>query len=208
MKLFATLVFFGFLLGMTAVAGSAGETARFSQTFPVAEFADSGLEKLTSDQLAILDALVRRDDAMSARTNPAHPRAALFSQRLSADERTNIGFSLLTLAEIAHIDAQVSRLESINSQTSPSSAISGGSTAVTETRAYKTAREIHGLISLLYGTGGHGFRAQGASIDLVYHDPDHNYTITAGYSELRTKGLFVRRDCPGALVNPPASFSR
>ena len=197
MKLRSILLFCGLLTGL-AGAVLAGEDPRFSKSFAMDEFSAAGLQKISSDQVAILDALVRRDEAAALQTTPAHPRAALFSQRLSADERANAGLPLLTAAEIARIDAQVARLENLAAPASAALATAGGSLAPTAAPAYRALPQIHGSVSLFYGTGSRGYSSQGYSVDLIYHDPDHDYTITAGYSEVRSKGRLFRRDCPGA----------
>ncbi len=199
MKLRATLLLCSLLTGLTGTV-LAGEDARFSKSFGTEEFSAAGLPKLTSDQVAILDALVRRDEEAAWHTTPMHPRAALFSQRLSADERINIGINLLTASEIARLDAQVARQENTVVSAAVVPATAAGSAAQTATPAYKALPQIHGSFSLFYGTGSHGFSTQGAAVDLIYHDPDHGYTITAGYAEIRAKGQFIRRDCPGVYT--------
>jgi hypothetical protein len=197
MKLRALLVIISLLIGLVGSV-LADEDTRLSKSFATADFSATGLQKLSLDQVAILDALARRDEAATLTAAPTHPRAALFSQRLSAEERANTGFNLLTTAEIARIDAQVARLENHNAPASVDTDSSGGSVAQAATPACKALPKVHGSFSLFYGTGSRGYSTQGASVDLVYHDPDHGYTITAGYAEIRTKGRLVRRACPGA----------
>jgi hypothetical protein len=196
MKLRSLLLRCSLLIGL-AGAALAGDDTRFSKSLASTEAAAAGFQKLTSDQVAILDALVRRDESAALQSNPNRPRAALFSQRLSADERANAGLNLLTAAEVAQIDTRVAQLETpAVPATVALTGPAGGSPTVTPAR--RPLPQIHGSISLLYGTGARGYSAQGAALDLIYHDPDRNYTITAGYSEMRTKGRPFRRDCPGA----------
>lgn len=199
MKLRATLLLCGLLTGLAAAA-SAGDEASFSKTLATAEFGDAGLNKLSSDQLAILDALVRIDETTLLRYKPSRQRAAQFSQRLTAEQRASVGLSSLAAEDVAVLDRQVARLENPDASTATASTSTGKNSA-TDVPSQKRAPEIHGTISLLYGTGGHGYSAQGGAIDLFYHDPEHHYTISAGYAEFRVKGQFIRRDCPARAIS-------
>ena len=65
-------------------------------------------ERLTSDQIAVIDALIRRD--LAAQLTPRRgdaPPAARFSQRLSDDERRNAGLAALSGPEIERLDALI-----------------------------------------------------------------------------------------------------
>ena len=117
MKPWATLLVCGLLAGGPAGTRAADTPAlpRFSQLLATPDRAATGLDRLSSDQLAVLDALVRRDlVAQSAprRTDaPAPP--ARFSQRLTDDERRNAGLAALTAAERVRLDAFAERNASV-----------------------------------------------------------------------------------------------
>jgi hypothetical protein len=171
--------------------GLASDDLRLSRTLIPSEYTDSGLSRLTSDQVAILDALVRRDMATGSRV--AHPTESRFSERLSADEQRNAGLTLLTPEERSKLDSYVARL------TAPLTPTSGGFTSgsTTGTRVSATslrrAPEIHGSISLMYGQGSDGYSERGGAMVLSYEDPS-GFALAVGYSEIRTKGGNYWRD--------------
>ena len=92
----------GLLLAGAAHAAEAPEL-RFSQALPAADAAASGLPRLSSDEVAVIDALVRRDTAARLAPSSATPPAA-FSMRLTADERRTAGLTRLAPAELARLD--------------------------------------------------------------------------------------------------------
>src|SRR5882724_1394380 len=106
MKLYLrTLLSLGSCMTFLVTFALAAEDIRLSKTLALGEFADAGLQHLTSDQIAILDALVRRDMAANLRVPAAkETRAARFTQRLSADERKNAGLTLLTADQLVRLD--------------------------------------------------------------------------------------------------------
>jgi hypothetical protein len=170
-------------------AASASEDVRLSRTLIPAEYEDSGLKQLTSDQIAILDALVRRDTEELARPAPANePRAERFSERLSADERKNAGLTLLSPAELVKLDAYIARLTAPIGSSS-GSFVSGKGTSqpwIAE-KSLRRAPEIHGSITLLYGQGSGGYSERGGAMVLTYDDPS-GVSVAVGYSEIKTKG--------------------
>jgi len=107
MKLLSVLVFA--FAALSAGAEPASDASRFSKTMAPDEFTAIGLNRLSSDQLGILDALVRHDAAYVAPVRPTAPRAPRFSQRLSADERRNAGLALLDENQLVRLDNDVAR---------------------------------------------------------------------------------------------------
>lgn len=172
---------------MAVAAFAAGEAAggRFSQTLAVAERTEAGLNRLSSDQIAVIDALVRRD--LAAQAHPASGDDAppsRFSQRLTVDERRAAGLALLTDAELAKLDALAAR----NAATiaarkllSPPVFISPG--ARLNPNGTKTAPEVHGTFSLSYGWSKGGYSEKTGAMNLRFEDPAHNFTLEVGYSE-------------------------
>src|SRR4051812_29693387 len=168
---------------------------RFSVTLNAPDRQASGLAKLTSDQVAVIDALVRRDTSARAGSVTATPAKAsenpnaTFSQRLTAEERRTAGLLSLSAAEIAQLDAFVDRHQSAKlartllappSYLSPSRRI--------DPTEKKTEREIHGSFSLSYGMGSGGYSEKTGSMVLSLEDPARGYSITVGYSESHVKG--------------------
>lgn len=167
-----------------AAAGS-DEPVRFSKTLTTDEISTFGLAQLSSDQLAILDALVRRDIEKS-RLPSRQPRAARFSERLTADERRNAGLAALDATQLAGIDAAVERLISPPAIGAGASPYAGGY-SVPNVKLRRDP-EIHGSLTLLYGVGSHGYSEYGGGMVLTYDDPADRFSVAVGYSELHTKG--------------------
>ena len=205
MKLWATLL----AVGLVAVAPTTTRAAdaRFSQTLTPTETAEAGLGRLSSDQVAVIDALVRRDFAgQSASLRKDSPPAARFSQRLTADERRIAGLTPLTEAEVAKLDSFVERQAAASSARallSPLVVASPGSIRVRPTET-KTASEIHGSFSLSMGWGKGGYSEKTGAMNLYYEDPARGFAIAVGYSETHVKGgsgVYIYRD--PATTQPP-----
>jgi len=188
----------GGLVIAVAAAGRAQE-ARFSQKLTATERTAMGLEKLSSDQLAVLDALIRSNENMSAKPDAAHPPPTRFSQRLSADERKSAGLDLLTEAELTRLDAFVEQYEA---GSPPSVAAESAATAL-KPELKGPAPEIHGMISFTYGAGRGGYSEKGGSMLLNYDDPAHGFSLLVGYGEMRGNGPFLGRGCVPFVALPP-----
>lgn len=185
------------------LARAAADDSRFSTTINSADRATAGFSKLSSDQVAVIDALVRRDTARVAanaasRTSEA---GATFSQRLNADERRAAGLALLAPAELAQLDALIERQQTARlarTLLAPPTFLTSPQRIVATEK--KTEREIHGSFSLSYGVGSGGYSEKSGSMNFVFEDPARNLTINFGYSETHTKGgRGYYRDIPYAL---------
>lgn len=191
MKPWALLLATGLPVILTA-AGFAAEVARFSQALATAERTAVGLPSLSSDHVAVLDALVRRDAAAQAapRRDGAPPLPARFSERLTADERRNAGLALLTAAELIQLDAAVDRSTTASlarTLLAPPAFIPLSVRArVAETQS-KTAPEIHGSFTLGMGFGK-GYSERFGGMTLTYEDPARNLAVSFSYSETHVKG--------------------
>ncbi len=163
---------------------------RFSATLDPAEAAQVGLVRLSSDQVAVLDALVRHDAVTVANASSAHPVAARFSQRLSADERRNAGLTLLSETELARLDDHVEGFSRPAAPGAVSATLATPATATTSPTAvqWKQEPEIHGSVSFMVGAGSHGYSEYGGAMDVTYFDPAHGFELSAGYAELHTSG--------------------
>lgn len=181
------------LLAGLALAGSAIAASidgRFTQSIPSEERAAIGLGRLDSDQLASLDALVRRDASQrgSLRADPKAP--ALFSQRLNADERKLTGLAALPAEELARLDASVERYEAAalaRTLLAPPSYAPRVLRAEPVERK-KQEREIHGSFMLSFGWGSGGYSERTGAAEFTLEDPARRYSITIGYSETHVKG--------------------
>ncbi|MEY2880125.1 MAG: hypothetical protein RLZZ15_2505, partial [Verrucomicrobiota bacterium] len=112
MKPRALLLFAALLAALIAPARAA--EGRFSHAITPVEFVEAGLKKLSSDQLASIDALVRREGARTvvlgrAESSATGAKSPGFSQRLLPSERDAAGLALLGETELARLDALVER---------------------------------------------------------------------------------------------------
>lgn len=187
------------LLGVT-VASANDSDPRFSSTLGTEDKTAAGLAKLTSDQVAVLDALVRRDTATRAVT-PAPKTAseaapAEFSRRLSADERRNAGLTTLSEAEVAKIDTLIDRHQTARlarTFLAPPEFLSPRRRVATTEK--KPERNIHGSFSLSYGFGKGGYSEKTGSMVVTMEDPARNLSVSIGYSESHIKGgSYIYRD--------------
>jgi hypothetical protein len=177
------------LVTAAAIVGWA-QDGRFSKVLTAGERTDAGIGRLSSNQLAVLDALVRLDLRTRARPDSVHPAPARFSQRLSAEERRNAGLDLLTGAELARVDTLVAAFESGPTPVAGvNSVLRNG-----ERMAKDPLPEIHGTISFTAGAGSGAYTEMGGAITLDYYDPAHDFSVFFGYGEMHTKGPSLFRD--------------
>jgi hypothetical protein len=168
---------------------------RLSRTLIPDEYADAGLKQLTSDQVGILDALVRRDIEASKRTvSSKEPRAERFSERLTSDERNNAGLTSLSESQLEKLDNYVARLTAPVGSMIGSFATGETNGPYVSVKTLKRAPEIHGAVSLMYGVGSGGYSERGGAMVLTYDDPS-GISVAFAYSEIRTKGGSYYRHC-------------
>ena len=183
-------LFLALACAVTLATGVVAADPRFSQTLAIGERTATGFNRLSSDQVAVLDALVRRDLAAQAaprRGDP--PPAARFSQRLTADERANAGLTQLSEQELARLDALVGQNASASLARTllapPVFARAGVPPRPTEAAPLSG---IHGSISLSYGFGKGGYSEKAGAINLNYEDPVHGLSVMFSYAESHVKG--------------------
>jgi len=204
MMIFRAALFASTLLAVVATAGEAA-SGRFSQTLSDVERTEAGLNRLSSDQVAVIDALVRRDLAAQARAPGGDDApASVFSQRLTADERRTAGLTLLTNSELTRLDALVGRnATAIAARTLLSPPVFVPPGARLNPDGAKVAPEMHGSVSLSYGWGKGGYSERTGAMNVRYEDPAHNFALEVGYSETHVKAPFPYRNAPDVpLVGP------
>jgi hypothetical protein len=187
------MVLWGWLVAAAAVAAWP-EDMRFSQQIPVAQQAEIGLQRLSSDQLAVLDALIRRDERWYVTPDAAPPSPARFSQRLSPEERASSGIESLDEAHRLQLDALVAQIEFGNPR-APAPGRSAGTSLLPRFGGFSP--EIHGSISFMVGGGSGGYSEMGAAMEFEVDDPAHNLSVFVEYEEMRGKGPLLRRGCYG-----------
>ncbi len=181
--------------GLLAASSAAlrADDGRFSQRLPAFDFTAAGLVRLSANQIAALDALIRRDEQQLARSR-ATARADRFSERLPADERQVAGLNLLSPAELKHLDWLVAQMEGNGL---PAGTAGGSPASAVVVRPRRPAPEIHGEISLTVGAGSGGYQEIGGSLALEYDDPAHGFTLATSYSQWRVSGGRAGRGCLG-----------
>lgn len=185
----------GALMMAAAVAGWA-QDARFSLRLTPTEQAEAGLAKLSADQRAVLDALVRRDEKVNVMPEATRPPPVRFTQRLSSEERKSAGLDLLTEAELVRLDVLIDQDNSGHLRSpKPKSATSALKPELTG-----PSPEIHGMISFTYGMGRGGYREEGGAMALSLDDPAHGVSLFVGYEEMRGKGPLLDRGCAGRYL--------
>lgn len=181
------------LLGVSTAAAN-DHDPRFSSTLKAEDKTAAGLDKLSSDQVAVLDALVRRDTATRGSTpapkTAAEAAPAEFSRRLTADERRTAGLTALAESEVAKMDTLIDRHQSARlarTFLAPPEFLSPHSRGrVTEKRT--DARRVHGSFSLSYGFGKGGYEEKTGAMVVTVDDPARNMSISIGYSQSHIKG--------------------
>ncbi len=175
----------------TVIPGRAADESdepRFSSTLSPAQQAETGLDQLTSDNIAVIDALVRLDVA-ALRLRNNNIRSTRFSERRADHERDIAGLGHLAPEQLTKLDQFVSLR--IPAPVIPASAdLSHASVSLDAVRIpYKRpAPEIHGSVTLTYG-GGKGGSFRGAESVITYVDPSRHFAVTVGYSQYSGSGL-------------------
>jgi hypothetical protein len=193
LKPWAILLWGALCAGWLPVAHAADTPAptRFSQALATADRTAAGLDRLSSDQIAVIDALIRRDLAAQSapRRADAPPVPGRFTERLTADERRTAGLGVLTEEEKLKLDGLADRhAASLLGRTllAPPAFVPLSIRArVAEAKA--TGPEIHGSFTLGMGFGK-GYSERFGGMTLTYEDPVRNFAVSFSYTESHIKG--------------------
>ena len=171
---------------------------RFSATLRPEQWAEIGLNKLTTDNVAVIDALVRADKTTSEYRNN-NIATTRFSQRRNEHERTISGLYVLTPEQLQKLDDFVAlRLAPPTAQLE--APVPSPRLTMENTMAAPRGPEIHGSFSLTYG-GGKGGSFRGGNSTFTYDDPAHGFSLLFSYSEYKGKGYYPLI-YPGAGLYP------
>lgn len=185
-----TALALGLLVGTNARAEEPGFTAKLSAT----DQAATGLTKLSAEQAAALDAQIAREITV-ARQGDVVAFSRSFMQRRSADQLTAAGLSTLTPDERSQLDRvvalAVAQRPAIVVQTL--SAKAKAADDAVETITYKP--QLHGEVTLTFGTAGGGRNFYGGSFTTVYDDPQRKFSVAFTYAEYHGKGLLPYDQC-------------
>lgn len=180
----------GLLNAVAVRADEPGFTAKLSAT----DQAATGLTKLSAEQTAALDAQIAREITV-ARQGDVVAFSRSFMQRRSADQLTAAGLTALTPEERTQLDRvvalAVAQRPAIVVQTLTAKAKAADDAV--ETITYKP--QLHGEVTLTFGTAGGGRNFYGGSFTTVYDDPQRKFSVAFTYAEYHGKGLLPFDDC-------------
>jgi hypothetical protein len=180
-------------LGVLVAGLRAADETGFTAGLSPADQTAAGLTALTPAQRAALDMQIAREIAV-ARQGDVVAFSRSFLQRRTSDQLAAAGLSALTPAERTALDALVAR------------AVARRPTIVVKTLAAKAKEEeavetvtykpqLHGEVSLTFGTAGGGRNFYGGSFTTVYDDPARKFSVAFTYAEYHGKGLLPFDDC-------------
>jgi hypothetical protein len=171
----------------TTVARSADIPA-FSDSLSTEQKAAVALSKLSPDQVAALNAQVKREITV-AQQGDAKGFASSFTHRQTPQERASAGLDQLSTPELRALDALVAERVAhppvVSNVPARTTAV-----GVVETVTHKP--QMHGEVTLTYGMGSGGRNFYGGSMVSTYVDPDKGYSLTIGLSQYRGNGYFGR----------------
>lgn len=157
----------------------------FTQSLSLAEQNASGLAKLSPVERTALDAQISREITL-ARQGDVVAFAKSFNTRRTPGQVADAGLAALSPTERAQLDAVIARAIAQRSPTTLARFEKKPGDAV-ETTTYRP--QIHGEVSLTYGTAGGGRSFYGGSLTAILDDPAHHLTVSFTYAEYHGKGL-------------------
>jgi hypothetical protein len=180
------LLALGLAGAVAAPVSRGGDDVRFSATLSPGRRELAGLNQLTADNVAVIDGLVRQDEAAS-KFKHNQVDDTRFSQRRTARERDLAGLDRLTPAQLTQLDSFVGE-RIAGTAAPPGAAIGSVTSSAVKPGVSRAPLDIHGEISVTYGWGKGG-SVTGGSVILDYDDPAERYSVLFGYAEYRGKGL-------------------
>jgi hypothetical protein len=168
---------------------AAADDVRFSATLSDSQRKEAGLGQLTPDNVAVIDALVRQDEATLKRRGSLSGFGT-FSQRRSDHEREIAGLAQLTPTQLARLDGLAGLRISPPPAMILSEARSAKGTPGVLVRPVERpyALEVHGSMSLSYGWSSAG-STRGGEMIINLQDPAHRFSINIGYSQYQGSGV-------------------
>ncbi len=157
----------------------------FTASLSPAEQTASGLAKLSATERAALDAQIARELTL-ARQGDVVAFAKSFNTRRTSEQMSTAGLTALTSDERAQLDTVIARAVAQRPPTTLRRFDKKTDDAV-ETTTYRP--QIHGEVSLTYGTAGGGRSFYGGSLTAILDDPAHHLTVSFTYAEYHGKGL-------------------
>ncbi len=213
MSRFPRLLFFVGGLALGAAGALAAESAkgsapteesepRFSSTLSPAQQKETGLDQLTTDNVAVIDALVRLDLA-AVQYRGTSIRTTRFSERRTEHERDIAGLAKLTPAQLTKLDQFVALRIPTPAPPTLTADLPYATLGIdpNPVRYKRPGLETHGSVSLMYGWSKAG-SVRGASSTVTLVDPKHRFEVTVGYSEYHGNGAGFYSYPPDAPYTP------
>lgn len=198
MSLRPALLLLGSLLSATLFAA---ESPRFSQSISAEQRVAAGLDALTSDEIAAIDALVRLNHRQvgaveKRRTEERSPIAAMpeeaaqsaaFVASLSADQKHAAGIDRLSPEQQTNLDGIVAALFAPAEDTVASTA-----KTVEAVEFFPDRWEVHGEFGLSFGFGNHGYRSRAAWLQTSLLDTKTGTEFSVGVATGKEEGDYLR----------------
>jgi len=176
----------GLLATFAVPAGRAEDDVRFSATLTPAQRERAGLNRLTADNIAIIDGLVRQDIAASKFKDNEVERTR-FSQRRTARERDIAGLDRLSPAQLTELD-NLTGQRIAGTVIVPNAAVAYLAGPAVKPGVSPHSAVIHGEIGFTYGWS-QGGTLSGGDFVLTASDPAGRYSVLFAYSEYHGKGM-------------------
>ncbi|MSU70474.1 MAG: hypothetical protein EXS39_06820 [Opitutaceae bacterium] len=185
-RLCAVFVVLGGFVALAAAPGRAApDDPRFSALLRPEQWIETGLAQFTADNVAVIDALVRVDQAARDFRNNIIG-STHFSQRRTAHERSIAGLDRLTPTQLEKLDNILAQ-HLARPQVPFDAALPCPRLIVEPLLTPSRPPEIHGEFSLTYGWGKGG-SVRGGEAVFTYDDPAHRFSLLFGYSEYHGNG--------------------
>jgi hypothetical protein len=175
---------------LASVTVSAAEPTSFISTLSAENKAASGVERLSEEQIAALNAQIAREIAV-ARQGATVAFATSFTHRRTPQQRTEAGLDRLMTPELARLDTLVATAVANGAKpASPATdALVTTSSPSTYVESIPRHAEVHGEVTLAYVSGSGGAHGYGASMVTTVTDPSGKYSLTFGFSQFYGKGF-------------------
>lgn len=171
---------------------SATAETSFITSLAVSDQALAGVEKLTEAERTELDRQIALEITL-ARQGDVVAFAKTFGDRRTPAQMTEAGLHRLSTEERAQLDRFVARAVANRPAPVITRRVAKNNDDAAETITYRP--QLHGEVSLTYGTAGHGREFYGGSFTTVLEDPSRRLAIGFTYAEYHGKGLFPFDDC-------------
>ena len=180
-------------IGLLLASASAAAPVGFIEGLSAPEQLRVGAAKLSDSERAVLDGLVARD-VQVAHDGGVTGFSTTFLERHNGAEESAAGVPRLNPAERAALNSLAARSIAIGPPPDQAFAYSPPAAKAAPPPTARMVSEplraqLHGDLSLIVGTEGHGRSYYGTAADLSVTDPSGKFTIAVGFDQFRGTGL-------------------